>query len=166
MRILHSALLLLTLAVVQFQAATPPSLSVVNLPIGGTVTATDAQGNIYFTGGAVAGGVPVTPGAPQTQPGGGNCAFGGEAPLVAHPEIAAAVAADTCPPSPREAAGFTEDGRAYRHPAEADAATVPQHTRFQKHSVRVTTARGGRRKVRWASPVDWRATSKPLLVAM
>jgi uncharacterized protein (TIGR03437 family) len=79
MRILHSALLLLTLAVVQFQAATPPSLSVVNLPIGGTVTATDAQGNIYFTGGAVAGGVPVTPGAPQTQPGGGNCAFGGEA---------------------------------------------------------------------------------------
>src|ERR1017187_4982320 len=52
----------------------------------------------------------------------------------------------TCPPSPREAAGFTEDGRASRHPAEADAATVPQHTRLQKHSVRVTTARGGRRR--------------------
>lgn len=76
MRIFYSALLLPTLVVVQFQAATPPSLSVVNLPIGGTVTATDAQGNIYFTGGAVAGGVPVTPGAPQTQPGGGFCAFG------------------------------------------------------------------------------------------
>lgn len=93
MRALYSALPLLTLTMLprmsvgRCDAAVPPSLSVVNLPVTGSVMASDAQGNILFTSGAqpayavanmfgsgVAGGLPpVTPGAAQVQPGGGTC---------------------------------------------------------------------------------------------
>lgn len=54
--------------------AASPSLSVAGLPAGqvsGLVMATDAQGNIFLAGSAAT--FPVTAGAAQVQPGGGQC---------------------------------------------------------------------------------------------
>src|SRR2546429_6623694 len=63
---------LLILGAEQLLCAPSSTVSTVNLRFSGSVAVTDAEGNIYMAGAALAD-LQVTRGAAQTQPGGGTC---------------------------------------------------------------------------------------------